>query len=650
MRFVDGSDLAALIESEGFLDPEASVAIVGQVASALDAAHAEGLVHRDVKPANILIEGNRRDAAGRRAFLSDFGITRRQAGPQTTEAGEFIGTIDYMAPEQITGGTVDGRTDQYSLACVLFQCLTGQVPFPRSDRVAVMYGHMQERVPQAGHRRSGLGHGSDAVIQRGMSKRPDRRFSSCSEFTEAAAKGLGVEVRAPAAGSRRSIRWASSPRRATSQTNARRRTSGSRGASSRPIRAVPAVALAVAVAAAATAFVVLTDNGPRPHVNGPVRKSFPTAILWARAPDPGGELGGPLRQVITRAAAGDSRVVAVGFQESPEGKDALAWVSSDGLQWDLKTPAGGAGPGNQEMDGVVHSGSAFVAVGRDSGNGGLAKAVVWTSRNRGDSWARDDSRGLAESGHEYLIHKVILIGGDLFAVGWDLRSADKDAALWRFNGTDWTRVPLSPEDGAQELWGITQFGTGGLVAVGSSLVGTDRDAAVWYSPDGGSWSRVSVETLHTPGTQVMKAVVPGGEGLVAVGRDGSSGSTGAAVWTSPDGIHWAARNDPAHLGGVGHREMIGIIPFHGGLIAVGEAGTPGDLDAAVWLSLDGSQWVTSASDALAGPGTQKIKSVLVFHGVLIAVGVDSASNEGDAAVWIGTPIYPGSTTDPGPTA
>jgi hypothetical protein len=616
------------------------VAIVAQVASALDAAHAEGLVHRDVKPANILIERNRGAAMGPRAFLSDFGITRRQAGPKTTEAGEFIGTIDYMAPEQITGGTVDGRADQYSLACVLFQCLTGQVPFPRSDRVAVMYGHLQERVPQAGDRRPGLGHGADAVIQRGMSKRPDRRFPSCTEFMQAAAEGLGVEVRAASARLRRSTRRTSSPRRTTSQAESSRR----------PIRAILAMVIAVLVAAAgATALVVLTSRGPGTSENRPVGKSFPTGILWTRAQDPRGELGRPLRQVINRAAVGESRVVAVGFQESPEGKDALVWVSPDGLTWDAKTPAGGAGPGDQMMADVVYSGSEFVAVGTDSADGGLPKAVVWTSRDRGDSWVRDDLRGLAETGHQYVIHKVILIDGDLFAVGWDMGSGDQNAALWRFDGTGWTRVPLFAEDGAQELWSITKFGPRGLVAVGSSLVGNDRDAAVWYSPDRENWSRVSVATLHAPGTQVMKAVVPGGEGLVVVGRDRRGGWTSAAVWTSADGSHWAARTDPAHLDGVGHREMTGIIPFRGGLIAVGEAGAPGDSDAAVWLSLDGSQWLPSGSKALARPGIQEMKIVLVFHGLLIAMGEDSASNEGDAAVWIGGALYPGPTTDPGPT-
>src|SRR5689334_2011919 len=120
MRYVEGTDLAHLIRDEGALPPERTVHFVEQVAAALDAAHRRGLVHRDVKPGNILL------GEGDHAYLTDFGITkRREAGTDFTKTGDFLGTVDYAAPEQIKGETVDGRADVYSLGCVTYECLTG---------------------------------------------------------------------------------------------------------------------------------------------------------------------------------------------------------------------------------------------------------------------------------------------------------------------------------------------------------------------------------------------------------------------------------------------------------------------------------------------------------------------------------------------
>jgi serine/threonine protein kinase len=663
MRLVDGPDLAAVLKTEGFLTPEASVAIAGQVASALDAAHAEGLVHRDVKPANILLQRERDGATGQRAFLSDFGITKHVAGVQTTEAGQFIGTIDYMAPEQITSGQLDGQTDQYSLACVLFQCFTGRVPFARSDQVAVMYGHLQEPAPRASDHRPGLGHGVDAAIQRGMAKRPDRRFPSCSEFVEAAAEGLGVRVHAPATRSRRSGRRASPTRRPLSPRRPAKSVGVPGGRPRRRTRAMLAAVLAIVLlGAAATGVALLSSRGTPSPPDGLERnrtssppgfqqdKQFPSSIRWQRAPDSNLDLGGPGRQVINRAAAGEGRVVAVGFEESPGGMDALVWVSPDGWNWDRRAPGSGAGPGDQVMDGVVYSGTGFVSVGTDSANGGRVKAAVWESSTGNDEWPRAEELGaLATTDYEHVIHKVIRSGTGLIAVGWDSRTGDQDPALWRSDGKHWIKDSMDAEDGDQEVWAITPFGQSGFVAVGSSSANGDKDAAVWTSPDGYAWDRVPPETLQAPGHQIMKAVAPIAGGLVAVGRDRNKRSVKPAVWTSDDGVHWDPEANPATLRGPGYGEMTGVIPFRGGLIAVGDAGTRGDPDAAVWLSKDGSTWEPSESEDLTGPGTQEIKSILVFHRMLVAVGIDEASNDGDAAVWVGNPIYPGPTTGPSPT-
>src|SRR5437870_6564829 len=142
MACVEGSDLKTLLVEEGPLPLRRALRIVGQVGSALDAAHARGLVHRDVKPANILV------GDGDRAYLSDFGVAKELAGNGMTRTGSFVGTIEYSAPEQIAGQTVGPRTDVYALACVLYECLVGEAPFHRPSEVAVLNAHLKAPPPK----------------------------------------------------------------------------------------------------------------------------------------------------------------------------------------------------------------------------------------------------------------------------------------------------------------------------------------------------------------------------------------------------------------------------------------------------------------------------------------------------------------------
>src|SRR3954465_7779862 len=181
MQFIRGSDLGAILREEGRLRPYRAIDVCRQIASALDAAHGMALIHRDVKPGNVLIEG-------RRAYLTDFGLTKRAGDEKTnlTQAGELVGTIHYVAPEQIEGGHVDARTDVYSLACLLFHCLVGDIPFARDTDVAVIYAHLSEPPPKPSELRPELPVGLDAVIAKAMDKSPDRRFQSCSDLMSAA--------------------------------------------------------------------------------------------------------------------------------------------------------------------------------------------------------------------------------------------------------------------------------------------------------------------------------------------------------------------------------------------------------------------------------------------------------------------------------
>jgi serine/threonine protein kinase/DNA-binding beta-propeller fold protein YncE len=182
MRLIDGVDLRALIDREGALDPDRAADLISQVARGLDAAHARGLIHRDVKPANILVSPN--PDGSEHAYLTDFGLTKRP--DQTTgltRTGQFMGSVDYAAPEQFEGRPLDARTDVYSLACVAFECLTGQVPFRRDREASVMYAHLKEPAPAPSAIRPELGRAVDAAIQKAMAKAPGMRHLTTGDFS-----------------------------------------------------------------------------------------------------------------------------------------------------------------------------------------------------------------------------------------------------------------------------------------------------------------------------------------------------------------------------------------------------------------------------------------------------------------------------------
>ena len=203
MDLIDGVDLGRLIRTEGALEPNRAVAIVSQVAAALDAAHDRGLLHRDVKPGNVLIEQR---PGGEHAYLTDFGLTKRIASNTgVTATGAFVGTIDYVAPEQIKGGTLDARTDEYALGCVLFETVVGDPPFAdRGEQVAKLYAHLQDAPPalsEAGP--PGTPTALDGVVARALEKDPERRFNTAGALAEAATTVLSapaatVEAAAPA--------------------------------------------------------------------------------------------------------------------------------------------------------------------------------------------------------------------------------------------------------------------------------------------------------------------------------------------------------------------------------------------------------------------------------------------------------------------
>jgi hypothetical protein len=200
MRHVDG-DLKELLRGEGALPLETTLAVVGQVGSALDAAHARGLLHRDVKPANILLDPPSEPDGPPHAYLADFGLTKHlDSRSGITASGQFVGTIDYMSPEQIEGRDVDTRTDIYSLGCVAFECLTGSTPYRRETEVAVLWAHMRDEPPPVAEIRSDLPVAVDDVIAKAVAKNPADRYGSARELVDGLRGALeGVSDDRPAA-------------------------------------------------------------------------------------------------------------------------------------------------------------------------------------------------------------------------------------------------------------------------------------------------------------------------------------------------------------------------------------------------------------------------------------------------------------------
>jgi protein kinase-like protein len=195
MRFVAGSDLGQRLAQEGRLEPEQAVALIAQVADGLDAIHAAGLVHRDVKPANVLLSGGGAD----HAYITDFGVARDVATQSgLTQTGRFVGTLDYVAPEQISGAAIDARADVYALGCLLFKLLAGEVPFPREGEAARLYAHLNDPPPAPSLYAPAVSMALDDVVARAMSKRPGDRYPSAGDLGRAATAALrGTPVTVP---------------------------------------------------------------------------------------------------------------------------------------------------------------------------------------------------------------------------------------------------------------------------------------------------------------------------------------------------------------------------------------------------------------------------------------------------------------------
>ncbi|MEU5692289.1 serine/threonine-protein kinase [Actinosynnema sp. NPDC020468] len=244
MRLVEGHDLGDLL-ARGPLDPARAVRIVAQVADALDAAHADGLVHRDVKPSNVLVTPT--DFV----YLVDFGIARQTSATATalTASGEIVGTLDYLAPERISQGRVDARTDVYALACVLFTTLTGRRPFEVGGTAAQLWAHLETPPPHPSQANPGVPRALDDVVRRGMAKNPDDRHPTAGALAAAARAALSAPIPAPAPPTASRVHIGQSPAPRPVPPSA-----------PRPARRLVPVVLVLVFAALATAVAILTPS------------------------------------------------------------------------------------------------------------------------------------------------------------------------------------------------------------------------------------------------------------------------------------------------------------------------------------------------------------------------------------------------------
>jgi serine/threonine protein kinase len=662
MRYVEGSDLGKILQTEGALEPSRTILILSQVASGLDAAHVQGLVHRDVKPGNVLVEGP--GSVLERAYLSDFGISKRTTtGSGLTRTGQFVGTVDYVAPEQITGEPIDGRTDVYSLGCVLYQCLSGRVPFRADTEVATIYRQLNDAPPA-------LEDFADAeslnrVIARALSKSKEDRYHSCGGLIEAIRGPLVGAAQTPTVVGPRIERDVPTPA-LEPVTDVLVKPTDHDG---RPRSRVAWLAAAGVILSAGIVGAVLLAGrgdgggmdlgagpGPNTTTTTPPATTPPDNLRlnWnlIKAPDLPGD------QVMYDVAPTREGLVAVGHADGASSfdHDAAVWSSSDTERWDQSDSAPLSGPGDQRAMAVTEFSSddpeadVLVVGGWDD----LVPAIWW-STDGGARLTHSSSPDLVANGGA--IRDFAAFGSTLLAAGATGPVLTQDAAVWRStDGRNWTMVDdadlVAPGD--QQIWSVHNAG-GRLVGVGYTTEGGSYDAAVWTSRDGLDWARVDPATFAETGVQLMKAVAGGTEGmpLVAVGcQDDISkcdlgGDSDAAVWISADGEMWEKVGlEKEGVVGVGIQTMFGLTLQGDTFIASGTASAKtGDLDAAVWTSTDGRTWNPRLHprfliDDLGGaPDDQAIRALTPFHRrslSFVAVGVTEDASDQDSAVWGGT--------------
>jgi YVTN family beta-propeller protein len=475
MDLIDGTDLRGMLNREGKLDPRRAAQIIDEVASALDAAHARGLVHRDIKPGNILIE-----AETGHVYLTDFGLARQiDATSGVTATGAFVGTLDYVAPEQIRGERVDARADVYALGCVLFELLTGNTPFAaRDDKVAKMYAHLEEEPPSLRVLHPELPAGLDAVLKRALAKDPADRFPSAGDLARAvdaaveggetavAERSVGVGPAAPG------------PPEATTTAERRRDESTAPAPPAAPrrrSRTGPLVLAAVAIAAVVVVIVVATGGGDAgsgsttPDAKTTTTSTTPEATI-AQKPVTVGKLpvnlahGQEALWVTNRVGEslsivdGDpgKQIGQIPLGLKPEGVavgDGSIWVGSYSQPTLLKV---------NPDDMTVES---RIPVGAPPGNVAFASGSIWVANSGANTLSKvDTSTGVV---------KTVQVGSNPYGL------AAGDGGIWVTNRGDGTIQRVNTINGhPDEPIGVGANPKGIAVADGAEWVANSDDGSV----------------------------------------------------------------------------------------------------------------------------------------------------------------------------
>ena len=648
MRYVDGGDLKKLLAEEGALEPERAAQLLAQTAKGLDAAHARGLVHRDVKPSNVLVSWG--DDGIEHVYLADFGLTKTSDSAQVAhESATLSGSTDYITPEQIEGTRADHATDIYALGCVAFECLTGEVPFQGRNDLEVLFAHLEEEPPRPTTVNLALPAAVDAVTAKAMAKQPSERYGTGGELIDA-------------------LRDAIAPRRATGR------------------RLLLLVALVLAIAAAASVAGVLLTGDEEPAAGD----------AWSRVPHRENVFGGLGSLTANGVAVDRDTYVAVGFDDRGLDLKPAAWASADGRTWSRAAPRqiGLRQTGDQRMEAVAAGEQTFVAVGsefvKDAADVSQRDfdAAVWTSPD-GLDWTRvphdetvfggppigPDGEGNSDVAGDpsWQFMRAVTVGGPGFvAVGLRSSGSRSGAAVWISpDGRSWSRV-VDEQDtfysriAGRQMTSVTEA-NGRLVAVGfESRAQRAHSAAVWTSDDGLSWARVPHDdTVFGSGSAFfqMNDVVAGGPGFVAVGiemveelargyGDGrlpdaddslttraQNGDYGGAIWTSEDGLTWS-RIPAEQLPTTGEEnvQLEAISAGGPGLTAVGWRDTADGVRAEVWTSSDGERWALAADPqrAFVVPDGQVMADVTAATGSsdLVAVGGSGSLLDFEAAAWV----------------
>jgi YVTN family beta-propeller protein len=479
MRYVEGTDLRALIDAEGVLRPDRAAGIVAQVAAALSAAHRRDLIHRDVKPANVLIDAG---GEGDHAYLTDFGIARNAAATSAlTQTGSVIGTLDYLAPERVEGDRGDGRSDVYALGCVLFEALTGTLPYARDNDAAKMFAHLSAPVPSARSLSPEIPEELDSVARRAMAKKPAERFATAGEMAQALTVALPARPAPPAAS-------LAPPAPADAEPAATEpEPAATEPAAAEPAAAEPAATAAAATEADATRPAATEPGATRPAAAEPrPAAAEPKPATAAPKPAPaapkpataGGPRAGappttPARRRVLLLAGGGLALAAV----------VVALLLAGGGSPDEDSPAPGPGGGGGQQDDRPLAFRSVGAVSLDPGPDGLAvdDGTVWVANRRNGRVipVDEDSASPGE-------HTMVGPDPDSLAVGF--------GSVWVTNtdGNDVSRI--DPESG--EVMGTIDVGARPEgIAVSDEAVWVANgsgDSVTRISPDGGTATTLPV--------------------------------------------------------------------------------------------------------------------------------------------------------------